>query len=134
VSLVVSDVIRDELHAVGPDDPLDRAARLFEQHRLRQLPVVDDDRALLGVLSYRPLLRMVARGHRFDAGTRVSDFIEQAASTVADDAALADAVRIMIEEEVPALPVVRAERVVGTLTEYDLLDVVARLLGGRGPD
>lgn len=40
---------------VGPDTPLERVADLFVLHRIRRVPVVEDDR-VIGILSRRDLL------------------------------------------------------------------------------
>ncbi|MFH0241262.1 CBS domain-containing protein [Streptomyces sp. HK10] len=46
---------------IGPDEPVNRAARLIEGRRVKRLPVVDGERRLLGILSRRDLVRMHMR-------------------------------------------------------------------------
>ncbi|HEX2356071.1 MAG TPA: CBS domain-containing protein [Micromonosporaceae bacterium] len=46
---------------IGPDAPLEEAARLMDSERVKRLPVVDPQGALVGVVSRRDLLRMYTR-------------------------------------------------------------------------
>lgn len=46
---------------VGPDEPLVTAVRLMFEHRVNRLPVVDEARALLGVISRSDILRVFLR-------------------------------------------------------------------------
>jgi acetoin utilization protein AcuB len=46
---------------VTPDQPLVELAKLFDDHRIGAVPVVDRDGALLGIVSYVDMLRVFAR-------------------------------------------------------------------------
>lgn len=52
----VSDVMTAEVVCGAPDDSVGRAVLLMRKHRIRHLPVVEDDQ-ILGMLSIRDLLR-----------------------------------------------------------------------------
>lgn len=44
-------VMTHDVHACGPDDNVRDALRVMREHSVRRLPVVDEDRHLLGMLS-----------------------------------------------------------------------------------
>jgi CBS domain-containing protein len=44
-----------------PDTTITQAARLLDQHRIKRLPVVDDENRLIGIVSLRDLLRVFTR-------------------------------------------------------------------------
>jgi CBS domain-containing protein len=46
---------------IGPDATIARAARVMNDHHARRLPVVDEDRHLLGIVSRRDLLSVFLR-------------------------------------------------------------------------
>jgi CBS domain-containing protein len=52
-------------------------------------------------------------------------------TTVTPDTLTLDAIRLMREKNVTALPVVKGDRLVGIVSEHDFLPIVARLLRER---
>ncbi len=54
--LLVKDVMVASVITVGPDDPIERAALLMEEHRVSGLPVIEDGH-LIGILTITDLLR-----------------------------------------------------------------------------
>ena len=47
----VSDVMSDVVQSCKPDTPIEEAARLMKEHQIRRLVVVDDEQALVGIVS-----------------------------------------------------------------------------------
>jgi CBS domain-containing protein len=136
--------VRDWMHrdpvVVGADAPIAVATDLLRTRNIRHLPVVDGDGRLIGIVTDRDLRQVV-----FDP--RVQDLLGDAtlvlrALTVGEvmtwgvvsvraDADLRAAARLMREGKIGALPVVDDGRVVGILTESDVLGAVDKLLGAR---
>lgn len=65
-ALPVSDVMSRSLQSCSPDDDLSRAEELLRTHQIRRLPVVDDDRRVVGILSLADVVRSAAK--RSDKG------------------------------------------------------------------
>jgi len=55
------DLMHREPVAVRPDTPLEQAARTMEIHRLKVLPVLDDDDRLVGILTIDDLVVLLRR-------------------------------------------------------------------------
>ena len=53
---LVRDVMTKDPHAVGPEEPVERAIRLMVQHKIHRIPVVDGDR-LVGIVTRGDVLR-----------------------------------------------------------------------------
>ncbi len=125
----VSRFMTTDLFTVRPDDLLDFAASLMEWEHVRHVPVEDDDGNLVGLVSHRSLLRVVARGYR-DGGEAepVRNVMMTDVVTVTPDTLTVEAIRMMRENQLGCLPVVRDRRLVGIITERDLIDVAGRLL------
>jgi acetoin utilization protein AcuB len=114
------------------------AAALMRTRRLRHLPVVDREGGLVGIVTDRDL-RQVLFDPRVQAqagrlpdtlkAVTVRDLMTWAVLTVQPDTTLRDAARLMHERKVGALPVVARGRVVGILTEADVLKTFSRALG-----
>ena len=58
VGATVGDVMSTDVHTVGPDDNLERAATLMHEHDVSRLPVIEDGR-MVGVVSRGDVLRAV---------------------------------------------------------------------------
>ena len=56
-TLSVGDLMTPDPIVIGGDEPLADAARLFDQHQIHGLPVVDADGALIGVISQTDMIR-----------------------------------------------------------------------------
>jgi CBS domain-containing protein len=49
--VAVGDVMTKRVIVCGPDDQIDKVRSIMKHHYIRQLPVVDDDGRLLGIVS-----------------------------------------------------------------------------------
>ncbi|QOC24012.1 CBS domain-containing protein [Wenzhouxiangella sp. AB-CW3] len=124
----VGQFMATDLFTVRPDDIVDFAASLMEWRHVRHVPVEDDAGQLLGLVSHRQLLRLVARGGRGEDAVTVRDIMRSDPVTVSPDTTTVDAIRLMRERRLSCLPVAEAGKLVGLVTEYDLLVVAGRLL------
>jgi acetoin utilization protein AcuB len=88
------------------------------------LPVVSESGRLMGIVSEKDLLRA-------DAAERIEDMMTTGVITVTEYQALEEAARIMADSRVSSLPVMRNGKLVGVITETDLLRVFLELLGAR---
>lgn len=125
----VSQFMSTDLFTVRPDDIVDFAATLMDWRHVRHVPVEDDRGCLVGLVSYRALLRLVATGQAGgEHKVSVKEIMKTNPITVRPEASTADAIRIMREQKLACLPVTRDGKLVGIVTEYDLMVVSSRLL------
>jgi CBS domain-containing protein len=61
-SISVSSVMSKDLAACGPDDDLDAVVQTLIGRQLHRLPVIDDDRRLVGIISLNDLARASSSG------------------------------------------------------------------------
>jgi CBS domain-containing protein len=62
-----SEVATTPVHVVLPSDPLGLAVVRMREHGVRRLPVVDEDRKLVGLVSIEDVARVAASGPARDA-------------------------------------------------------------------
>ncbi|KYF53267.1 hypothetical protein BE08_41325 [Sorangium cellulosum] len=126
----VGQFMSTDLFTVRPTDIVDFAASVMDWRHVRHVPVEDDQGRLVGVVSHRALLRLVSRGAapNGSAPPTVASVMRPDPVTITPETPTLEAMRIMREQRVGCLPVVAGERLVGIVTERDLLDVSARLL------
>jgi CBS domain-containing protein len=127
--LKVSQFMATDLFTVRPDDIVDFAVSLMDWRHIRHVPVEGDDGELVGMLSHRAVLRLVAEG-RFGGDHKVSvkEMMIKNPATVNSDATTVEAIRIMRDAGVACLPVVDDGKLLGLITEHDLLVVSSHLL------
>jgi acetoin utilization protein AcuB len=139
--MLVQDVMQTKLFTVTPETTLPEALRLTAQRGVRHLLVVDGER-LVGILSDRDLKRAMASSatslevHELNyllERLQVREFMTGAVITIGPMSPIEDAARLMILEKIGALPITDGERVVGLVTETDVLRLFVRALGAGEP-
>jgi CBS domain-containing protein len=141
----VSELMSRNVVTIGPSNTCRDAVARMHGAGVRHLPVVDTKGNLVGIVTDRDL-----RHHLFNArvlkeiGTvavdtlleavPVRDVMSSPALSVWAGEELVDAARIMLEDKVGSLPVVEGDRVVGIITETDLLREICRADQSRSPE
>ena len=122
-----------DLFTVTAEESLDLVASVMEWKRIRHVPVEDNRHHLVGLISYRSLLKLLARGIHGEAHKQlsVSEVMTPDPITITPDASTLEAIHTMRQNGVSCLPVVKDDRLVGVITERDLMDVAGELLEER---
>jgi acetoin utilization protein AcuB len=136
--LCVRDLMTREPVTIGPETPIGSAFAVMREHEIRHLPVVEPDGRLIGIVTDRDLRQAsLARCHALrdcDRDLTVQDVMSWAVITTRPDAAVAQAVAAMYERRMGSLPVVEHGRLVGILTERDLLRALMKESPARAAD
>jgi CBS domain-containing protein len=132
----VDQIMSRDLFTVDPEDLVDLAANLMDWEHIRHVPVEDNDGRLVGLVSHRQLLRLVGRGvSGSEKPVAVSEIMQSGPVTVSPETSLLHAIELMRKHSVGCLPVVDADMMlVGVVTEYDFLNVAARLFEDKLKD
>jgi acetoin utilization protein AcuB len=120
---------------LGPEDTLMRAVEVMRQKGVRRIPIVAAD-TLLGLLAEGDLKRAQPSAlsnsqdefNQVMETTPVSRIMIQNPITVQEDALLIDAAQMLHTTKFGALPVLREGRLVGILTDTDILRSLVELL------
>ncbi len=64
IKLRVKDVMSDDVAVAGKNDPLHNVGLMMAERNISQVPIVDDDRLLIGLITERDLARMYIRESR----------------------------------------------------------------------
>ena len=120
--------------------PIDEALKVMRENKVRRLPVVDRDGRLVGIVSEMDLLYAspspatslsVYEIHYLMARITVQDVMTKEVISIEEDTPLEEAARIMVDNKIGGLPVVRDGTLVGIITETDLFKIFLELLGAR---
>jgi acetoin utilization protein AcuB len=148
----VRDVMTKDPITIDPEAPLETAAAVMQERQVRHLPVVDEAGRLVGLIGDRDLrgallapalteylsgaaqrrLRGIAAALE---NLRVRDAMTWDAVTIDPQAPVARAAALMFEARIGCLPVVEGQRLIGIVTERDVLKALAATLPSvRGID
>lgn len=120
---------------IGPKATVAEAEALLEGHRIRHLPVLDGDR-LVGMITDRDVRLASMPRPRKEADhpdallnlVRVEQVMTPDPVTASPDMPIAVAARLMLEHRYGGLPVVEGGRLLGIITQGDLLKALMELL------
>ena len=136
----VAHLMSTDLFTVRPDDLVDLAASVMEWRHIRHVPVEDDEGQLVGLISHRDLLRLLAQGmlSRSAKEVTVKEIMIRDLMTIAPETPTLEALTIMRRRKIGCLPVVENDRLIGIVTAYDFLSLSAEIietqLGGSAVD
>jgi len=111
---------------VPPSLHVTHAWAIMQRERIRHLPVLDGG-FLVGMVSDRDLLRIGTPQPTGELGflrRHVEDVMSLEPIVCAPDTSVGEAARIMTEEKIDALPVVRDGLLIGLVTSTDLLHLL----------
>lgn len=116
-SPLVSDAMSTPVHAIRADDSLGRCFARMRAHAVHQLPVIDEDGGVIGLVR-EPDVRaaLLSRGP-----VSIAEVMSSCEATINPGASLREAASRMRLGGVTQLPVVDEGRVVGFITAGDLL-------------
>lgn len=128
--LRVEQYMSTDLVTVNQDEVVDLVASLMDWYRIRHVLVEDNEHRLVGIVSHRSVLRLVAQGLSSN-DTRmmpVSSIMTSNPISVRPETTTWDAITTMRREKVAALPIVREGRLVGLVTERDFMEIAGMLV------
>ncbi len=119
-STAIGDIMTADVYCARADLPLLALARLFEEHNIGCVPVVDDKGRPVGVVSPRDLLHA-------EPGARVGNVMTALMFVLPDNATVSEAAALMALERVHHLPIVTDDgKVAGIVSSLDILAWMAR--------
>jgi len=127
---------------VTPETSLFDALRIIRDEKIRRLPVVDRDGKLVGIVSEKDLLYVapspattlsIYEMNYLIAKIKIRELMTTNVITVEEDCPLEEAARIMVDNNISGLPVMKGTELVGMITESDLFRTFTELLGAREP-
>jgi CBS-domain-containing membrane protein len=142
------DVMTERVISIAPEANVLQAARLMLQNRVSGLPVVDDNGAVLGILTEGDFLRRSELGtekrrprwleflvgpgklageYVQASGRKVDEVMSRDLVTIAEDTPLDEIVHLMEKHRVKRLPVVRSGKLIGIVSRSNLMHALASL-------
>ncbi len=129
-ALRLADIMSRNLVTLAPSDLAETAWRLLRSHKVKLLPVVQDER-LIGVLSMVDILKRIDATHSLERLLQqsVSTFMQTEVRTQPPELAVASIVPLLSDEGMHHLPIVdHSGKLVGMVTQSDLIAALSQLV------
>ena len=138
----VRDIMTRNPTTIEPGTPVGTAVAVMVERKIRHLPVVDEQGAVIGIITDRdlrslalapaaePYLSGAARRRLRGIGAaleslRVKDVMTCNPITTRPDMALSQAAALMLEQHIGSLPVIDNDKLVGIITDRDAVTALA---------
>ncbi len=130
----VQDIMTRNPHTLEADDVLDLADDLMSMARIRHIPILSSGK-IVGIVSQRDLffsalvkaLGLQPREQKDLMKTiRARELMSHPVITISPGASVKEAARLMGQNKIGCLPVVKGKQFVGIVTETDILNYVAK--------
>ena len=137
--MLVGERMSKPVITIAPDMPVVDALKMMKQERIRRAPVVKDGK-LFGIVSDKDLLNAspspatslsIWEVNYLISKITVEQVMTKNVLTVTEDTPIEQAARIMADNKIGGLPVLRNGSVVGIITETDLFKIFLELMGAR---
>ncbi|MDD2472749.1 MULTISPECIES: CBS domain-containing protein [unclassified Methanoculleus] len=133
-SRTVEDVMTSSVRVTGPDTPIGKVCEEMVKCRFRRLPVVVDE-VLCGIVTATDIMNYLGKGKAFEQlttgdsaevmGAPVRSLLSGELHTTTLDRNIHDVAIELIRRRIGAFPVIEDSRLVGLVTEYDLVKAFA---------
>ena len=137
--MLVGERMSKPVITITPDMQITEAINLFKKEHIRRAPVIKNGK-LVGIVTEGNLLNASTSStttlsiwelNYLLAKIKVANVMTKNVMTVSEDTPIEQAARIMADNKIGGLPVMRDSYVVGIITETDLFKLFLELMGAR---
>ncbi|OHB81729.1 MAG: hypothetical protein A2Z38_05670 [Planctomycetes bacterium RBG_19FT_COMBO_48_8] len=123
--LEAKDIMTKQVVCIKKDTPIFEAIRLMADNNITGIPVVKDDRTLVGMLSEQDVLRLF---HTYDdeKDRTVNDFMTQPAIHFEEHELLLDVCYCLRDNSIRRVPVTSNGKVTGVISRSDILKCIIK--------
>ncbi|HIJ00461.1 MAG TPA: CBS domain-containing protein [Candidatus Methanomethylophilaceae archaeon] len=132
----VWEIMSEVVDYVMPGDDLDDALEIMRRLDVRTIPVVDKDERVIGIIGMREVIDYNYReknrqtlgeltGTKTPVKLRVESLCVENPITIGWEDDLGTATSLMVKNDISTLPVTDNERLVGIITCYDIIELIA---------
>ncbi len=138
--MIVASVMTRNPVYVSPEMPVNDAKELMTREKIGKLPVLDKNERLVGIVTKKDLIKASpSSGTTLDmyeisyllSKLKVEKVMQKNVVTVQETEVVEEAARIMADNEIGCLPVMKGSLLTGIITESDLFHAFVDMFGAR---
>ncbi|MCA0972779.1 acetoin utilization AcuB family protein [Halobacillus litoralis] len=132
--MLVEEIMKSEVITLKADASIETALKLLQENHIRHIPIIDDEHQVIGIVSDRDVRD--ACPSIFDGDTNpdelqhpIESIMTSPVITVHPLDFVEEVASIFYEHEIASVPVTTNDKLVGILTEKDMLYTLIQLTG-----
>lgn len=123
-AVFAKEIMQTRIHTVTEDEPLSKILELMASHNINHIPVVEQESKLVGLISYRTILKAISSRGTVDLVT-VPEIMTKKILTATGNTTLHELSRVMVMENLECVPIVDAGRkLVGLITTTEMMQCI----------
>ncbi|MBA2873833.1 acetoin utilization AcuB family protein [Thermaerobacillus caldiproteolyticus] len=136
--MIVEQIMKTDVITLHPNHRIIDAIQLVKQHHIRHIPIVNDENHVIGIITDRDIRD--ASPSIFQANEYIEDLQKPISTIMKTDVItghpldfVEEIAALFYEYRISCLPIVKDEKLVGIITETDLLHTFVQLTGAHQP-
>lgn len=136
--MIVEEIMKVDIHTLAPEDTIAHALQLCRDHKIRHIPILDQQGLLAGLVTDRDIKDATPSILKQENGAEelnkpLSLIMETNVITAHPLDFVEDVAATLYEHKISCLPVVQNNEVIGLVTETDVLHTFVELTGVHQP-
>src|SRR5690625_3336465 len=132
--MLVEQIMKTDVVTLPPTATIAEALKLLQKHRIRHIPIVNEDNNVVGIVSDRDVRDaspsiFEKEATNSELKNELKTIMSHPVVTIHPLDFVEEIARIFYDEEFAALPVVRDNKLIGIVTEKDMLYTLIQLTG-----
>lgn len=138
--MIIADRMKKNPATASPDMSISEASAKMKAEKVHRLPVLDDDRRLVGVISEKDILlaapspASTLSAYEINyllSKLKVKNIMSRNPVTITKDTTVEEAVRLMVENDLSCLPVMENNFLAGIVSKSDMFKILLEMLGTK---
>lgn len=130
----ITDIMKTDVVTVKKDTPIYEAMKRLVENNITGLPVVDDNMALVGIVTEKDMLRLIVdldvlklESELDESSTRVAKYMTQEVVSFSPEDSLLEICDCLLERDFRRIPIVSDGKLVGILSRKDIIGYMLEL-------
>ena len=138
--MIIADRMKKNPATASPDMSISEASAKMKAEKVHRLPVLDDDRRLVGVISEKDIMlaapspASTLSAYEINyllSKLKVKNIMSRNPVTITKDTTVEEAVRLMVENDLSCLPVMENNFLAGIVSKSDMFRILLEMLGTK---
>lgn len=136
--MIVEEIMKTEVASLFPTNTIADAINLMDAKRIRHIPIVNEEKHLLGLITVAKIREATpsifhANEHPEDLKKTLDTIMEKDVITGHPLDFVEEAAGLFYEHKISCMPIINDKKLVGIITETDLLRTMVELTGVHQP-
>lgn len=135
--MLVEEIMNKDVVTLTKDATIKDAMNTLNEHRIRHIPIVDEKNQVIGIVSDRDIRdagpSTLDKDHKVNLDQPISIIMKRDVFTAHPLDFVEEISSDFYEYNIGCLPIVEDDRLVGIVTETDMLHTLVRLMGAHQP-